>query len=505
MSDLFATWPALTLRRSRDGLNVTGPVAAQFGTTVESKGGEAPADPSCSWSWDGQRLTARTDRYGFLNLFYSASDNGIMISPSVAALLRAGASPDVDAAAVAVFLRTGFFVGDDTPFQAIRVLPPGGVLSWHGGEVTVQAHRPRVQAYTGSYDSAVDEYIDRFAESVRRRDTLGTLVVPLSGGRDSRHIFLELCKAGRRPDVALSIGSPGGYSLPDVETARVLAARTGVRHVTAPLPEARWCAQQESITAAHLCTSEHWWFEPLVRYLREVSGAGTSVTVFEGVAGDVLSTPFLKTPLRQTLYDQGRLRDLAENLSADEGYLPSVLPRDWYRRFSRELAMERLVLELEKHREAPNPLSSFFFFNRTRRVTSIPPTVFFGAHARVWCPYLDADLWNFLASLPPAIVQSDTGGSFHDVAIRRAYPDFADIPYAGKRYTRSRNSGYERRAIIDMARAVRASAPELVRRSFLWPRLARGLVDSSSAADTAGLSSMVAYLTQLSRAMTTSL
>ncbi|MGI9089977.1 MAG: hypothetical protein ACR2GG_02600 [Gemmatimonadaceae bacterium] len=504
MTNAFATWPVLTLRVSAETISTTGPAQAHFGTVTEPHGSEASSDPSCSWSWDGQRLVARTDRYGFFNLFYCASRGGIMVSPSLAALLEAGAPASMDAAAVAVFLRAGFFIGEDTPFEAVRVLPPGGVLTWEQGRLAVDAHRPCVQAYTGSYNSAVDEYIDRFAESVRRRDTDGTLAVPLSGGRDSRHIFLELCQTNRRPDVAISIGSPGGYTVPDVETARLLAARAGVRHVTVPLPDARWQAQVESIPAAHFCTTEHWWFEPLVRYLREATSSGSRATVFEGVAGDVLSTPFLKTPLRQGLFDQGRLRELAETLSADEGYLPSVLPKIWYERFSRDVAIERLTRELEVHSAAPNPLASYFFFNRTRRVTSIPPTAFFGAYARVWCPYLDTDLWNFLASLPPAIMQSDAGGSFHDVAIRRAYPEFADIPYAEKKYTRSRNSGYERRTIIDMAQGVRTLAPELVRRSFLWPRLARGLVDPSSAADTAGLSSVVGYLTQLSQAMANS-
>lgn len=503
MTNAFATWPALALRVSAGVISTRGPAQAQFGTVIQPKPNETPADPSCSWSWDGQRLIARTDRYGFLNLFYCVLDDGIMVSPSLAALLQAGAPARMDVAAVAVFLRAGFFIGDDTPFEAVRVLPPGGILTWEQGRLTVEGHRPRVQAYTGSYDAAVDEYIDRFAESVRRRDTVGTLVVPLSGGRDSRHIFLELCKANRRPDVAVSIGSPGGYSMPDVETARVLAARAGVRHVAVPLPDARWRAQVESVSAAHFCTAEHWWFEPLARHLQEETGSGNQATVFEGVAGDVLSTPFLKTPVRQTLYDQGRLRELAENLSAAEGYLPSVLPKIWYDRLSREVATERLMQELELYSGSPNPLASFFFFNRTRRVTSIPPTVFFGAHARVWCPYLDADLWDFLASLPPAIMQSDAGGSFHDAAIRRAYPDFADIPYPEKKYTRSRNSGYERRTIIDMARSVNALAPELVRRRFLWPQLARGLIDPSSTTDAAGLSSLVGYLSQLSRATTT--
>lgn len=495
----FAAWPALILRRSDYGITAIGPVATEFGNVSTVRQSAPPSDPWCSWSWNGERLVARTDRYGFFNLFYSASDRGIMVSPSLSALLAAGASPKLDAPAIAVLLRAGFLVGDDTPFESIKVLPPGGTLVWQGGRVTVEAKRPRPQTFAGSYEAAVDEYIDRFREAVRRRDTVGKLVVPLSGGRDSRHIFLELCRTHRSPDVAISIGGEGGYSFADVETARLLAARADVRHVALQLPESRWRAQMDSLSAAHLSTAEHWWFEPLAVYLREARDDG-DITVFEGVGGDVLSTPFLKSPLRQNLYEQGRLRDLAEDLLSAEGYLPSALPNEWYRRFSRDSAVERLVVELESHSEAANPLVSFFFFNRTRRVTSIPPATFFGVHARVWCPYLDADLWDFLASLPPAIVQSDANGSFHDVAIRRGYPEFADIPYASKSYAPSPKNRYERRTIIDMARDVRSLRPELVRRSFLWPRLARGVIDPTFSRNAAALASLIGYLTELSRA-----
>jgi asparagine synthetase B (glutamine-hydrolysing) len=70
-----------------------------------------------------RRLTVQRDRFGVQPLFWNATPTSVRISPSIDALLAAGAPAELDDAAMAVFLRIGFFVGDDTPFAAIRALP----------------------------------------------------------------------------------------------------------------------------------------------------------------------------------------------------------------------------------------------------------------------------------------------------------------------------------------------------------------------------------------------
>ena len=416
-----------------------------------------------------------------------------MLSPSIGALLAAGAPTEFDDAAIAVALRCWMFLGADTPFKHIRAFPAGGKLTWTASAGTSvetkfifgrRASMPR--------GVAIDEYIDRFRAAIARRPCDNAGVVPLSGGRDSRHIFLELCASENPPAVALTVGG-WHQATEDGEIAKAIAARAQVKHVLLDLPDSRWNAQAECIPANHFCTLEHWWLENLLGYLRRYDG---NVSVYEGAAGDVLSTAVLKSEARHQLYDSGNFRDLADGILDPERRVRQILSPGWYARFSREIAIDRLVRELQIHAVAPNPLASFFVYNRTRRVTALPPTTLLSPYATVWCPYLDSDLWDFLSSLPPETLASEKIFAFHDDAIKRAYPKFADIPFSAKWGAKPRLRRYDIRTILEMGAA--SGRRGIASRSFLFPRLARGIVDPSFTAEAADLTPTESYLRALS-------
>jgi hypothetical protein len=122
----------------------------------------------------------------------------LLVSPSLVKLVEAGAPTGFDEAALAVFLRLGFFLGDDTPFQSIRTLPRTA-RSPEAGTVTISGGYRFVRPQRLSRDAAIDGFIDLFRQAMSRRPPVGQdVVVPLSGGRDSRHILLELCESGHR-------------------------------------------------------------------------------------------------------------------------------------------------------------------------------------------------------------------------------------------------------------------------------------------------------------------
>lgn len=473
-------------------LSLSGPPVAAFGN--DSDPALSRADPFCRWSWDGSSLTAETDRYGFFPLFYYTWEGGVMLSPSLVELIQAGAPTDLDDDAIAVALRCWMFVGNDTPFKQIRIFPPGGKLTWKPGTTaTVDGRFVFGKRVSISRTSALDEYIERFRVAINRRPSQGTSIVPLSGGRDSRHIFLEMCASGSSPDIAVTVGGWKQQTL-DAEIAAALSDRAGVRHTILSLPDSRWHAQSSAMPATHLCTFEHWWLQNLISFIGAFDG---EAAVYEGAAGDVLSTAVLKSEKRRRQYAEGQFSELAESILDPEPYFRQFLPNAWYGRFGRELAVDRLVTELKRHAEAPNPLASFFVYNRTRRVTSIPPTTLFSPHATVWCPYLDADVWDFLSSLEPELLESDAIFSFHDDAIHRAYPKFADIPFSAKWGVKPRRRRYELRTVAEMITGTIGARHVPIRGTFLWPRLARGLIDSGYTTEAADLASIVAYLTAL--------
>jgi asparagine synthase (glutamine-hydrolysing) len=74
------------------------------------------------WTSAGRDVTLEQDRYGFYPLFSWITDARRTIATDIPALLRAGAPRALDFDALSVFLRVGFFLGDDTPFRSIRAV-----------------------------------------------------------------------------------------------------------------------------------------------------------------------------------------------------------------------------------------------------------------------------------------------------------------------------------------------------------------------------------------------
>ena len=168
----------------------SGDAKAYFGTCDGPAGAEDSAYGL--WEWDGKRLTAGVDPYGLYPLFYSASDGLITISNCLVELLKAGVSTKLDYEGLSIFLRLGFFVGEDTPFREIKVLPPGGKLLWESGKTTVTGGYPEwPRSQSLSQEQAAEGYFELFRIAISRMPSdRRRVILPLSGGVDSRHILL---------------------------------------------------------------------------------------------------------------------------------------------------------------------------------------------------------------------------------------------------------------------------------------------------------------------------
>lgn len=406
--------PVIHIVKYRGRFRVIGPTSLTFGPPL----GPNSSGWAC-WSWDGNALTAENCRYGIRPLFYFATADQVAVAGSIRSLLILGAPAEIDRAALSVYLRFENFLAEDTPFKYIKALPPGARLRWSGSlTLSTSEYRPALLNITREH--AVRRYGALFRSAVRRQAAERN-IVPLSGGCDSRHIALELAGDGRSLR-SISAAPFPPKSNDDMEIAGRVAAAIGIDHETVEQDVSRYNAITRTTQATSYCGREHAWFRRLAKRLIEMAGPDTAI--FDGLGGDVLSAGLFLDERTLDLFRTGRLQELAcHYLSGQTGPLPFLADPDIA---PATLAVERLEAELARHQSAPNPVGAFFFWNRTRRVVA---QQFFGlvADQNVVTPYLDPELFDFLAALPAEMYLDH---QFHRDAMHRAHPGFAHIGFA---------------------------------------------------------------------------
>jgi hypothetical protein len=482
MTALSESSPYISLDWDGVGVQVRG-LASHLAGDPDAQGGEGCF---ARWHWDGSVLRLENDRYGFVPLFYWQRPSGVTVAPSLRTLLRLGAPRELDHAALGVFVRCGFYVGEDTPFRAIRAVPSSVSACWSRGVLSVQG-RPHVVPLADAErqrDQVMDAYAELMLAAVRRCQPHATpVVLPVSGGRDSRHLLFALVRVGATPALCVT------YEDGEAATARRLAAAVGVPHETVPVSLDRYALELRKNWATELLSDEH---APYLDLAGRLAGRGT---VFDGIAGDVISSGLFLSAERLAMVARRDWRGLAAGLVPD--YYTRLLHPDVQRLCTHESAVERVAAEWARHADAASPVGSFFFNNRTRREIALAPFLVYsalGTPVPVRAPFLDHRLFDYLFSLP---AEMTLDGRLHTDTIRRAYPEYADIPFQdGKAITRRERGRAMAFSLQLLARdAVRPSG--LLNRRFLAPRLADALLRPRSLWMVNSLGPRAAYLRQL--------
>ncbi len=483
--------PYFHAKKVREHFEISGVCSNFSGHEIKQSDGGKCDGVFAGWSWEKDRLEVRNDRYGFFPLYYFAREGEIGVSTSILRLVALGAPTELDSAALAVFLRLGTFVGEDTPFSAIRAVPPDTTFEWKDGKLRVSGRLALGKLDRMKRSAAIDSYIQLFKAAIRRRlPPSKDFAVPLSGGRDSRHILLELCEAGLRPQFCVTqrLRRPQP-TYNDAEIAPQLAEALKVEHVILDQTQSPFESTLRSILETSFCSYSHGYMFVIADYLK-----GKVHSIYDGIGGGVLSGGFLLDTRHLTLFESSRFNELADHLLGEEIISSVLVPRQRHR-LSRELAISRLTVELRKHVEAPNPVASFIFWNRTRRHISVGPYCILNKNVQVFSPYLDHGLYDFLASLPASMFLDK---AFHTDTIRRAYPRYAEIPYSVMQDGQFDNRHYFRKFALERAwYCLGNSRSRLVDRWFFMPRLVRCLLDKRYSASITWLGPLALYLLRL--------
>src|SRR5262249_59835108 len=129
------------------------------------------------------------------------------------------------------------------------------------GGAAVDAETPITDVRVWSRDRAVAGDATLPGAAGGRRPPRGpTCPGPLGGGRDARHILLELCEQGLRPDFCLTarlFPAPAAYD--EVEVAASLCQALGLRCLTLDQRESLMQAESDKNLRTGFCSFEHNW------------------------------------------------------------------------------------------------------------------------------------------------------------------------------------------------------------------------------------------------------
>jgi asparagine synthase (glutamine-hydrolysing) len=188
--------------------------------------------------WDGrrQRLLLARDRFGIKPLYYRHRDGDLSFASELKAMLeQPGFSRAIDPEAMAAYLAFNSIPAPLTIFAEARKLPPGHLLTWHGGEVELSRYaRPAPvaadQVREGSADELAAELREVLRDSIRAHLVADVPVgVLLSGGVDSGGITALAAAESTDPVKTFSIGfEESGFD--ELSRARLVAERFGTDH-----------------------------------------------------------------------------------------------------------------------------------------------------------------------------------------------------------------------------------------------------------------------------------
>jgi asparagine synthase (glutamine-hydrolysing) len=350
------------------------------------------------WGETGERMIA-TDRFGTMNLFYVLHDERVEFFDTLWDLPNPrsmGIAPDH----IISSMLFGYHVGKNTWLQDVWQTEPGRIYRVKGTRVSEKRYwRFRYRDHPEiSFTDASQKLHDRWMSAVERwtKSAGDRLLVPLSGGLDSRAILAALMELGCDRNVTTCTwGAKGTF---DFEIGGIVARVAGTRHINLPVDHADWRRQialtVEDSQGMISCLP----YLPILHYqelLRDYS------QVVIGYMGD----PIMGSHLAGNMLDRNApsVEDLVECVAEKHFWSPVTLENvaDVVGHPVRERQVQLITDTFDQER--PEKLSEFcesWDFHERQHKYTLYAVMKFSGFARYRTPFVDNDIVDFMASMP---------------------------------------------------------------------------------------------------------
>jgi len=245
---------------------------------------------------------AAVDRVRSIPLFYGERDGRLYVSDDAFWVKDQVGDNEPDPLSIQEFLLAGYVTGPDTLYPRVKQLQAGEYLIWEaeGGGDCLSTHR-YYRWIHGNYSAASEEELLaemdrvhlRVFERLLRSTEGHTVVIPLSGGLDSRLIAVMSRRLGRQDVICFSYGRPGNR---ESEVSRRVAKMLGYPWLFVPYDRRRWSEWYHSAEwaaysryACGLCSLPHVQDWPAVWMLRQRGEIPADAVFVPGHSADLLA------------------------------------------------------------------------------------------------------------------------------------------------------------------------------------------------------------------------
>jgi len=191
-------------------------------------------------------LLVAVDRLRSIPLFYSLKNNIFYLSDNAYWIKDKLALKELDKISEQEFLLTGYVTGKDTLFSEIKQIQAGEflIVKEANNKITIKINRyyrylhkdfftESKEELFNKLDKVSENIIKRLINSVNKR----TIIIPLSGGYDSRYIVTMLKKLNYKNVICFSYGKKGNW---ESEISKKVASKLGYKWYFIEYTKNKW-------------------------------------------------------------------------------------------------------------------------------------------------------------------------------------------------------------------------------------------------------------------------